>query len=300
MIYFNNASIGPMSYRVIARINDFLNDVRDYGRVHYPEWCRYADEVIKQDIGTLIGADSTEIAFVKNTTEGILIVSNGLDWRLNDNVIIADIEYPSNVYCWMNLEKSEVKIKWVKNRSGRALVKDIADLIDRNTRLISLSAVQFSNGFRVNLEELSDLCTKKNVLLSLDGIQYVGALRMDISKYHVDFLSVGGHKWLLGPIGSGFFYCNKKSMDYIHPKNVGYHSADKSEDHMDYELVFRPNAGRFEEALVNFPGVWGLHEAVKMRNRDRECGEVYSGAGLLCSRRGEGEGVRNYESVCRK
>jgi cysteine desulfurase / selenocysteine lyase len=264
MIYFNNASIGPMSYRVISRINEFLNDVRDHGRVHYPEWCQYADTVIKQDIGTLIGADSNEIAFVKNTTEGILIVSNGLDWRPDDNVIIADIEYPSNVYCWMNLERRGVKIKWVKNKAGRILVKDIANLIDKNTRLISLSAVQFSNGFRFDLEELSHLCTKKNVLLNLDGIQYVGVIRMDLKKYHVDFLSVGGHKWLLGPIGTGFFYCNRKSMDHIHPQNVGYHSVDKSEDHMDYELVFRPNAGRFEEALVNFPGIWGLHEAVKM------------------------------------
>ena len=77
----------------------------------------------------------------------------------------------------------------------------------------------------------------------------------------IDFLSAGGHKWLLGPIGTGFFYCRKGSLDRLHPSVVGYHSVDKSEDHMDYELIFRDGAARFEEALVNFPGIWGLKAA---------------------------------------
>ncbi len=263
LIYFNNASIGPMSNRVISRITSFLNDVRDYGRLHYPNWCQYADAEIKGDIAKFIGAESSEIAFVKNTTEGILIVSNGLDWKPGDNVIIADIEYPSNVYCWMNLERRGVSIKWVRNKSGRILVEDIEELIDGRTRLVSLSAVQFSNGFRLDLERLGDLCRRRKILLNLDAIQWLGALHMDLKQYHIDFLSAGSHKWLLGPIGTGIFYCNQNSMEYIHPHNVGYHSVDKSEDHMDYELIFRPNAGRFEEALVNFPGIWGLHEAIR-------------------------------------
>jgi selenocysteine lyase/cysteine desulfurase len=90
-------------------------------------------------------------------------------------------------------------------------------------------------------------------------------LRLDLTQCHVDFLSVGGHKWLLAPIGTGIFYCRKASMEFLHPANVGYHSADKSEDHLDYDLTFRPNAGRFEEALVNFPGIWGLEAAVNLQ-----------------------------------
>ena len=264
MVYLNNASIGPLSERVILAINTFLNDVRNYGRIHYPDWCQFADTVVKDHIAELIGADKSEIAFVKNTTEGILIVSNGIDWKPGDNVIIADIEYPSNVYCWMNLGRLGVSIKWIKTKAGRILIKDVESLIDSHTRLISLSAVQFSNGFRLDIEQMSELCRKKGILLNLDAIQYLGALHMDVSKYQIDFLSAGGHKWLLGPIGTGIFYCRKESMDYVHPHNVGYHSVDKPEDHMDYDLTFRPTAGRFEEALVNFPGIWGLNAAVSM------------------------------------
>jgi len=263
-VYLNNASIGALSKKVVGAVTRFLEDVQDNGRLHYPDWCRYADTTIKERVGVLIGADKSEIAFVKNTTEGILIVANGLDWRPGDNVIIADIEYPSNVYCWMNLARRGVSIKWVKARAGRILLEDIDALIDRQTRLVSLSAVQFSNGFRLNLERLGVLCQSRGVLLHLDAIQWIGALPLDLRRCHVDFLSFGGHKWLLAPIGTGIFYCRKESMHHIHPHNVGYHSVDKSEDHMDYDLTFRPNAGRFEEALVNFPGIWGLEAAVEL------------------------------------
>lgn len=264
--YLNNASIGALSTKVVAAVNRFLVDVQDHGRLHYPEWCRYADTTIKAQVGALIGADSAELAFVKNTTEGILIVANGLDWRPGDNVIIADIEYPSNVYCWMNLARRGVTIKWVKARAGRILLEDIDAAIDARTRVVSLSAVQFSNGFRFDLERLGALCQSRRVLLNLDAIQWVGALALDLRRCHVDFLSFGGHKWLLAPIGTGIFYCRRDAMRHIHPPNVGYHSVDKSEDHMDYELVFRPNAGRFEEALVNFPGIWGLEAAVQLHS----------------------------------
>lgn len=262
--YLNNASIGPLSHPVIAAMEVFLHDVRDRGRNNYPTWCSYADGKVKGRIARLIGARASEIAFVKNTTEGLVTVANGLDWRDGDNVIIADIEYPSNVYCWMRLAKHGVSIRWVKSKDGRVTVDALAEAIDSKTRLISLSAVQFSNGFRHDLALTSELCTKRRVLLNLDAIQWVGALEMDVSRYHIDFMAVGGQKWLLAPIGTGFFYCNQDSLDCLDPPSVGYHSVDKGEAHMDYELAYRPNAGRFEEALVNFPGIWGLDAAVKI------------------------------------
>jgi cysteine desulfurase/selenocysteine lyase len=263
--YLNNASIGPMSDPVLAAVDAFLHDVRDNGRNNYPIWCSYADRFIKQRIARLIGARAGEIAFVKNTTEGLGIVANGLDWREGDNVVLADIEYPSNVYCWMRLARRGVDIRWVKAVEGRVPVDALRAAVNSRTRLISISAVQFSNGFRHDLAATSQLCAQHGILLNLDAIQWVGALQMDVSRYHVDFLSVGGHKWLLAPIGTGFFYCNAASLDRLDPPTVGYHSVDKGEAHMDYDLVYRPDAGRFEEALVNLPGIWGLDAAVKLQ-----------------------------------
>ena len=263
--YLNNASIGALSLPVIAAVDRFMHDVRDNGRNEYPNWCKYADTSIKQRIARLIGAKSSEIAFIKNTTEGLGFVANGYPWKHGDNVIIADIEYPSNVYCWVKLAKLGVEVRWVKNQQGRIRVDDIRALMDSKTRVVSLSAVQFSNGYRQDLESTAALCNERGVLFNLDGIQWIGALAIDAERLGIHFLSVGGHKWLLAPIGTGFFYCRQEAMDRIAPPTVGYHTVDKHEDHMDYELVYRGNAGRFEEALVNFPGIWGLDAATRMQ-----------------------------------
>src|SRR5690606_22622474 len=260
--YLNISSIAPLSQPVLAAVQGFLYDVRDNGRVHYPDWCNHADKVIKSNVARLIGADASEIAFIKNTTEGLVNVANGLDWREGDNLVLPDIEYPSNVYCWMQLAQRGVSIKWVKSRNGRIELADIADAIDSRTRLVSVSSVQFSTGYRQDIAALSELCVARKVLLNLDAIQWVGSMALDLSQIHVDFMAFGGHKWLLAPIGTGIFYCNRKSLDLLVPPSVGYHTVDRGEAHMDYILDFRPDAGRFEEALANFPGIWGLDAAV--------------------------------------
>src|SRR5262249_57633265 len=144
-------------------------------------------------------------------------------------------------------------------------VEAIAEAIDTRIRLVPLSAVQFSNGFRHALAATSELCRKRGVLLNLDAIQWVGALTLNLSELAVDFLAFGGHKWLLAPIGTGIFYCNAKSLDQLPPPHVGYHSVQKSEAHLDYDLTaYRAGAARFEAALENFPGIWGLDAAVKI------------------------------------
>jgi len=263
--YLNNASIGPMSEPVLAAVNAFLHEVRDHGRNNYPTWCRYAEEQIKARVARLIGARASEIAFVKNTTEGLVTVANGLDWRDGDNVVLPRFEYPSNVYCWMRLAKFGVSIRWIEPQDGRIPVAAIAGAINARTRLVSLSAVQFSNGFRHDLAATCELCRSRGVLLNLDAIQWVGALALNLSELGVDFLSFGGHKWLLAPIGTGIFYCNTKVLDQLPPSHVGYHTVQKSEAHLDYDLTaYRPGAARFEAALENFPGIWGLDAAVKV------------------------------------
>ncbi len=265
--YLNNASIGPMSTPVLEAVQGFLFDVRDNGRNNYPQWCDCAEHDIKLRIGELIGCNGHEIAFTKNTTEGLGIVANGLDWSEGDNVVIPDIEYPSNVYCWMNLERRGVEIRWVKTQKGQISVDSLRQAINSKTRLVSISPVQFSNGFRHDLALTSEMCFESGVLLNLDAIQWLGSMHLDLSEYHVDFMSTGGHKWLLAPIGTGFFYCNSRILNQLTPPSVGYHTTDKGEAHLDYGLDYRAGSARFEEALANFPGIWGLDAAIKLQLR---------------------------------
>jgi selenocysteine lyase/cysteine desulfurase len=264
-VYLNNASIAPLSTLVVAAVQAFLHDVRDRGRTNYPSWCAYAETAIKGRIGQLIGAVPTELAFVKNTTEGLVAVANGLDWCEGDNIVLPSFEYPSNVYCWQRLAKRGVAIKWVQPEAGRITVDALEQAIDRHTRLVSISAVQFTNGFRHELAETARMCRRRGVLLNVDAIQWSGALALDLHEIEVDFLSFGGHKWMMAPIGTGVFYCSQRSLQLLEPASVGYHSVAKSEAHLDYDLqAWRPGAARFEAALENFPGIWGLDAAVKV------------------------------------
>lgn len=264
--YLNNASIAPMSDDVFNAVTGFLQQVRETGRNCYPEWCEHAECRIKHNVGALIGARANELAFVKNTTEGLLNVANGIDWIEGDNVVLPSIEYPSNVYCWLRLAKRGVGIRWVQARQGRIDVPAIRDAMDSRTRLVSVSAVQFSNGYRHDLVGLSELCRSRKVLLNLDAIQWVGSLELDLARLHVDFASFGGHKWLLAPIGTGIFYCAERSLGSLFPPSVGFHTVDKGEAHMDYDLTaLRAGAARFEAALENFPGLWGLDAAVRLQ-----------------------------------
>src|SRR5262249_19695225 len=232
--YHTNESSGTMSEPVLAAVNAFLDDVRDNGRNNYSAWCRYSEEQIKARVARLIGARPSEIAFVKNTTEGLVTVANGIDWREGDNVILPRFEYPSNVYCWMRLARFGVSIRWVEPQEGCIPIEAIAEAIDARTRLVSLSAVQFSNGFRHHLAATAELGPKRGVLRSLDAIQWIGALALNLSELAVDFLAFGGHKWVLAPIGTGIFYCNINALDRLPPPHVGYHSVEKGEAHLDY------------------------------------------------------------------
>ncbi|HID06194.1 MAG TPA: aminotransferase class V-fold PLP-dependent enzyme, partial [Armatimonadetes bacterium] len=213
---------------------------------------------------TLIHADVDEIAFVKNTTQGILIAANGIDWHSGDNCIITDMEFPANVYPWMALSRIGVETRFVKARNGRILVDDIEAAMDARTRVVSISWVEFSNGFRNDIERIGEVCYERGVLFVLDAIQGLGALDIDVKRARVDVLTADAHKWLLGPEGIGCFYCSRNALEQLITTNIGWKSVVGYNDYFTYDLTLLPNAQRFEEGSLNTVGIHGLNAAVSM------------------------------------
>ena len=190
VIYLDGNSLGVLPKAAIAAVRRTVEEEWGQGLIrswNTADWVN-APRRCGDKIARLIGARGSEIAFVKNTTEGLGFVANGYPWKSGDNVIIADIEYPSNVYCWVRLAKLGVELRWVKNRQGRITVDDIRALMDSRTRIVSLSAVQFSNGYRQDLHGTANLCNERGVLLNLDGIQWVGALAIDVEPDYAPLL----------------------------------------------------------------------------------------------------------------
>src|SRR3954454_2302461 len=217
--YFDHAAVAPLSGPARQALAGWAADRADNGDVHVSSWLRRVEEVRRQ-AGLLLNADSLDLAFVKNTSEGIGIVAEGLPWRHGDNVVTAADEYPANLYPWLNLAGRGVEVRTVPSRDGRIEVEDLAAAIDPRTRLVSLSFVEFATGFRNDLDRVGQLCRERGVLFFVDAIQGLGVLPLDVSRTPIDFLAADGHKWLLGPEGAGLLYVRSELVEQLHPVGV--------------------------------------------------------------------------------
>ena len=262
-IYLDHAGVAPMSLRVKAAVDRFLEESAHGGAFHYPKWAQQVVE-IRRSCARLINAGLDEIAFVKSTSHGLSIVAGGLDWKPGDNVLLYEKEFPSNIYPWLHLRKKGVETKSIPPREGGILIEDIEKLIDSRTRLLAISSVQFANGFRIDLQRLGELCRNKGVLFCVDAIQSLGVIPMDVKKHHVDFLSADAHKWLLGPEGIGIFFCRRELAERLDPLLIGWKSVQNefSFDNPDFRL--KTNALRFEEGSMNLMGIFGLGAAIEL------------------------------------
>jgi len=261
-IYLNHAAVSPLSADVREKINWVLNE-RCFGDLNfYDEMIKLTEETRKL-VGRLIHAPIENIAFVPNTSTGFNWLAQGLSWKPGDQIIIPDVEFPANVYPFMNLKKKGVEIVFVKNRNGLVHLDDIEAAITPKTRLISISFVEFLSGQRNDLLAISVLCKKHNILLSVDAIQGLGAIPLNIDGLHIDFLSCGSHKWLMAPRGIGFMYISPDLMEQIDPAFTGWMAVKNAWDFFDYKLDFLPNAQRFEIGTPNLLGLAGLSASLE-------------------------------------
>jgi cysteine desulfurase / selenocysteine lyase len=261
--FFDHAAVAPISGRAQQALADWATDMAENGDVHEGQWVQRV-EAVRHLAGQLLHADPLDIAFVKNTSEGIGIVAEGFPWKPGDNIVTAAEEYPSNIYPWMNLAGRGVKVRTLPSRDRRLWVDDLRALIDERTRIVSLSFVEFASGFRNDLDTIGTLCREHGIRLFVDAIQGLGVLPLDVGRTPVDFLAADGHKWLLGPEGAGIFYIRRDLIDLLHPVGVGWNSVIGCRDfsHIDFRL--KPHAGRWESGTLNVAGITALGASLEL------------------------------------
>jgi len=262
-VYLNHAAISPFSFNVIKAINEFMVKRSQNGVDVYP-FVMEVKEKLKQNISELINGKPGNIAIIGNTSEGLNWLVNSLSWKSGDRILLTDYEFPSNVYPFLNLKRFGVEVDFVENKSGIIFVEDIESKITPKTKIISISFVEFLNGFRNNLKEIGKICKEKNIIFSVDGIQGVGALSLDVQDSEIDFVSNGGHKWLMGPQGCGFMYIAPKLHEILQPAFAGWLSVEDSWNFLDYNLDFIKDAGRYEIGTANALGIFGLKSSTDL------------------------------------
>jgi cysteine desulfurase/selenocysteine lyase len=263
--YLNHAGVAPISSRVDEAIRRYAGEATRLGAFNYPRFFDDEIERVRGRAALLLNATADEIAFVKNTTEGLGIVAAGLDWQRGDQVLTCDLEYPSNVYPWWNLRERGVETVMLRGRDGRLPLAAVEEALRRpRVRLLALSSVEFGSGARNDLEALGGLCREHGVLFCVDAIQSVGCLPIDVEKFGIDFLAADGHKWLLSVEGCGIFFCSKRVQDLVTPRIVGWRSVKDNRDFDTYHMDLQPSAGRFEEGTPNTPGIFALGAAIDL------------------------------------
>jgi selenocysteine lyase/cysteine desulfurase len=252
--YFDHAAVAPLPRRSGDMLRAWAEDQEQNGVVNWLSWERKLEEV-RTGCARLINAEADEIAFVNSTTHGIGLVAEGFPWREGDNVVTAAEEYPSNVYPWMNLASRGVGLRLVPSREGRVWVEDLTAAMDGRTRVLTISHVEWSSGFRNDLDALGELCRARGVALFVDAIQGLGPLTIDVRRTPIDFLCADGHKWLLGPEGAGLLFIRRDWIERLRPLGVGWHSVVASYNAPGFDFTLKPNARRWEGGSFTMPGL---------------------------------------------
>jgi selenocysteine lyase/cysteine desulfurase len=263
-IYMNHAAVSPLSTRARDAMKSLIDDVTEHGTAHYDRWLA-AYEQARSSAARLVNARPHEIAFMRNTSDAISAVANGVDWRQGDNVVTASVEFPANIYPWMRLsEERGVALKFADERDGQIDTADLLSKVDDRTRVVTISWVQFASGYRSDLARIGRFCRDHDILFFVDAIQGLGGLRLDVERDHVDAFAADAHKYLLGPEGVALLYVSDRVIDRIRPTVVGWTSVKNYEDYLDYRLDYREGALRFECGTLNSAGVYGLGAALNL------------------------------------
>jgi selenocysteine lyase/cysteine desulfurase len=257
-VYLNHAGVGPLPRRSAARMGMLAGWVSASGDRFWLERQEEAERV-RGLAARLLGAREVhEIAFVENTSSGLSLVAEGVDWKPGDNVVGADFEFPSNVYPWMSLASRGVEYRRAPERDGRIDPEELLALIDDRTRILALSSVEYASGFRSDLARLGAACRERGVLFVVDVIQSLGALAIDVERDLVDVAVASAHKWLLGPEGIGLLYVSDRVVETLRPARSGWRSVRDIFAWKDLDLTWGEGAKRFESGSLNVYGIVAL------------------------------------------
>lgn len=261
--YFDHAAAGPLPVRTVEAVKR-VTEQKCEGDLHWESWEETVERT-RESIAPLIGASVEELALVHSTTEGIAIVANGLSYEKGANIVTCDMEFQSNLFPWQAIAKRQgLELRVVRNRDGKLRIEDFSDAIDANTRLVAISYVQYSNGFRTDLEELSKIARENDARIITDAVQAVGQMPIDVSRLGIDFLATSGYKWLLSPIATGFLYVRRRLFEELWPTVVGYRSDEKGLGFGFREFRPAPTARRYEAGQLNFPGFAGMKMSIEL------------------------------------
>ena len=245
-LYLNHAAVSPPPITTIRAVEDQLKDVHENGSTNFRNWLAVKEQA-RQLLANLLGARPEQVAFMRNTSDALSTVANGLNWRRGDNIVTFTREFPSNIYPWLRVRDAfGVEVRMCCERGGRIDFAELSSLVDHNTRIVAISHVQYASGFRMDLGRLGRLARQHDALFVVDVIQALGVVRADVEAEFIDVAAGAGHKWLLSPEGVGYLYLSDRARERIEPTLVGWISVPNPDDYFNFEQGWNRGALAWE------------------------------------------------------
>lgn len=265
-VFLDHAGVAPISTRVRGAVVRFLDEAVHEAPQREPYWALRIEDV-RAACGRLVGAAPDQVAFVKNTSEALSFVAEGLSWRDGDVVLLGDREFPSNVYPWWGLASRGVEARFVEPGPAGIDAAAVARALDREprARLVALSAVSYGSGDRLELDAIGRLCRDRDVLFVVDGAQAIGAFPIELEAQALDFVAADGHKWLCAPEGAGFAAFSERLLARLRPIELGWKSVRSGEaSFYPYDFTLRTDAAKLEAGSLNAMAIHALGAAVDL------------------------------------
>ncbi|HKB66104.1 MAG TPA: aminotransferase class V-fold PLP-dependent enzyme [Pyrinomonadaceae bacterium] len=265
-IYLNHAAVSAPPTPTIDAIKSQLADVSENGSVNFRKWLAVRESA-RQLLAGMLGAHPEQVAFVRNTSDALSTVANGLGWQAGDNLVTFRHEFPSNLYPWLRARDAlGVEVRVCEEREGRVDIEELIQLIDGRTRIVAISQVQYASGFRADLERIGRAARAHDALLVVDVIQALGVIPTNVEAELVDVAAGACHKWLLTPEGVGFVYLSARARERIQPTLVGWTSVPNPDDYGNYEQGWNEGTLAWETGTGPVALVHGLEASLKLLN----------------------------------
>jgi cysteine desulfurase/selenocysteine lyase len=258
-VYLNTATFGQLPKRAVEAVASHFARRDRLACADFMEWFDDADR-IRESIARLIHCAASDIAFIPNSASALSLLLGGLDWKPGDQIVTLEDEFPNQSYYAAHLRHAQVEL--VETPFAR-----FYESITPRTRVVALSTVSYSTGFRPPLDEIAAHLKRRGVLLYIDGTQSVGALQFDVSSIQPDMLAVHGYKWLLAPNGAGFCYVSPELRERLEPNVIGWRSHKdwrRPEQLHHGEPVFSSSAEKYEGGMLAFAPIYAMGASVEM------------------------------------
>ena len=260
--YLNHAAVSPWPLRTVQAVKEFAEENGRTGSRHYDKWLA-TERQLREQLQRLINAtDVGEIALLKSTSEALSVVAYGMPWTPGDEIIISNQEFPSNRIVWESLKPIGVQVVIVDIDNAESPEQAIIDAITPQTRLVSVSSVQYCSGLALDVISIGRACRRYEVAFCVDAIQSLGVKPFDVQACQADFVVADGHKWMLGPEGLALFYCRREWIPRLSLKQYGWHMVEQPGvfERVDWQPA--ASAQRYECGSPNMLGVHALHASL--------------------------------------